>query len=240
MKVLSGMMKSLIIGLAALLGGCNLPGAPEVRYRVIVEVERGGVVHTGSSVWSWSLKRPRVALASPHNGKFQGEAVAVDLGDGQTLFAILRGDDAAQGAAQMIPERVFGNIGRSVRGEPRRFGSDRVRDLRDIASRTGERREIDCRVNPSWCPMLVTFRDIEDPTTVGQVDPFALDKTFGAGLRLKRILVELTDEPVTHGIEKRLDWLSSQSGALLKRPKRVSIREMPLAGRLTEGDFWRG
>jgi hypothetical protein len=179
-------------------------------------------------------------LASPYNGKFQGEAVAVELGDGQTLFAILRGGDDDQGAVQMIPERLFGDIGRSVRGEPAQFRSDRVRDMRDIASRTGERRELDCRASPSWCPMLVTFRDVEDPTTVGQVEPFALDKAFGAGVRLKRILVELTGDPVTHGIEKRLDWLSSQSGALLKRPKRVSIREMPLAGRLTEGDFWRG
>ena len=62
------------------------------------------------------------------------------------------------------------------------------------------------RVFADW-PMLVTFRDVRDPTSVERVDPAALDKSFGPGVRLRRITVAVTDDPVTTGIEKRLGWL---------------------------------
>ncbi|WP_066268991.1 hypothetical protein [Blastomonas sp. CCH3-A3] len=58
-------------------------------------------------------------------------------------------------------------------------------------------------------PMLVRFRDINDPTTVERVDPDALAASFGEGVKLRRVTVQLTDDPVTKGIEKRLKWLDS-------------------------------
>ena len=219
------------------LSGCGFLGSPEVHYKVTVEVDDGAVVRSGASVWSWTLSRPTIALASAYNGEFEGEAVAIDLHDGRTLFAILRGSRGDEGAVQMIPERLFGDTGRAIGGEPKQFGGDRVKDLRDIASRKGERRELDCKVQPDLCPMFVTFRDIERPLTVTAVDPQALDKSFGPGVRLRRVLIEVTDEPVTRGIEKRLEWLPSQVGALVKGPRNIPVGKMPLAGRLHEGDF---
>lgn len=57
-------------------------------------------------------------------------------------------------------------------------------------------------------PLLVTFTDITDPTTVNQVDPTNLAATFGPGVSLKRITLQITDEPVTEGkIESVLGWL---------------------------------
>ena len=53
----------------------------------------------------------------------------------------------------------------------------------------------------------MTFRDIRDPKSVERVDPAALDKSFGAGVTLRRITVAVTNDPVTTGIEKRLGWL---------------------------------
>lgn len=239
-----GLGRSVKMGALTLLAALGaLPAcsrAAEVHYKITVEIVDGGALRSGSSVWSWRLDEPSVPLASPYSGRFDGEAVPIDLRSGRAVFAILRGAEGDQGAAQMIPERLFGDIGRHDRGEPARFGFDRLRNVRDIASRLGEQLAMDCRANPGWCPMLVTFRDIKDPQTVEQVDPLALDKVFGRDVRLARILIELTDEPVTRRIEKRLGWLRGQSGALLKRPKGVHIGEMPLAGRLTEGDFWQG
>lgn len=60
-------------------------------------------------------------------------------------------------------------------------------------SRLREARVID----PRHCPALVTFPDINDPVTVTKVDPDNLAATFGPGVSLKRITLELTDEPVT-------------------------------------------
>ena len=59
----------------------------------------------------------------------------------------------------------------------------------------------------SHYPLLVTFTDIIDPTTVKVVDPDNLAETFGPGASLKRITLEITDEPVTEGkIESVLGW----------------------------------
>jgi len=145
-----------------------------------------------------------VALGKPYGGQFRGEAVAVDLSGGRTLFAILRGQDGDQGSAKLLPERFFGDIWRDATGQPKRFGSDRIADLYDIASRVGERRVIDCTLQPGWCPMLVRFADPDDPKSVAQVDPEDLEASFGAGVKLHRMTVEITDEPVTTGLSARL------------------------------------
>ena len=194
-----------VLGGALVVGACRVfKKEAEVHYRVTVAVDDNGTVRSGSSVWSWTLKEAGVALASPYDGKFQGEAVAVDLPGGRTLFAILRGMDGQTGMAELMPERLFGDTGRVARGEPRQFAPDRVADLRDVASRIGEVATLDCGEHPDWCPMLVTFADESDPTSVRKVEPGNLAAQFGPGVRLQSITVELTDDPVTTGIEERL------------------------------------
>jgi hypothetical protein len=66
--------------------------------------------------------------------------------------------------------------------------------------------------------MLVTFEDLTDPSSVLAVNPDDLSATFGDGISLKRITVELTDDPVTHGIVQRLKWLPDVHGALVHVP----------------------
>jgi hypothetical protein len=69
-------------------------------------------------------------------------------------------------------------------------------------------------------PLLVRFRDIDDPKSVEEVDPLDIGKSFGAGAELVRATIEIvpvgiwplnsfgiTGEPITTGIEKRLSWL---------------------------------
>ncbi|HBM06154.1 MAG TPA: hypothetical protein DD369_11230, partial [Erythrobacter sp.] len=73
-------------------------------------------------------------------------------------------------------------------------------------------------------PMLVTFGDLDDPASVERVDPDDLAATFGEGVRLKRITVQITDDPVTSGIEQRLGWLGN-------------IREMNLSNEDFPEDF---
>jgi hypothetical protein len=62
---------------------------------------------------------------------------------------------------------------------------------------------------PGAWPMLVRFRDIRDPKSVEPVDPEHLDRSFGPGVTLRRFTVELTDDSVTTGIEKRLAWVKN-------------------------------
>ena len=55
---------------------------------------------------------------------------------------------------------------------------------------------------------------------VQRVDPANLAASFGPGIRLKRITVEVTDDDVTTGIEKRLQWLPKHRGTLKRNPPR--------------------
>jgi hypothetical protein len=193
-----------LVGLSLMSGACG--NSAEVRYKVTVEVDDRGTSRSGSSVMSFKLLKPTVALVSPYNAEFKGEAVAVDLGNRQVLFALLKDENGNSGTVQMWPEKVFENLS---------SGSERIRNIRRIASNEGHSRELprffpaisDSREPFMNYPLLVRFRDLDRPETIEAVDPEALDKAFGAGVKLKRILVQITDDPVTDGIKQRLPWL---------------------------------
>jgi hypothetical protein len=63
--------------------------------------------------------------------------------------------------------------------------------------------------------MLVTFGNLRDPMSVTEVDPANLSAQFGEGVRLRRITVQVTDDDVTEGIERRLGWLKTLHGGYL-------------------------
>lgn len=184
--------------LAALaLTACNpFAGSETFRYRLTVEVETPEGLKTGSSVIEVSVTQTgKNSLATPEargiRFKQRGEAVAVDLPGGRTLFALLdRADGIAQAA--LNPPRYRHDV---------EYGYVKsIRDMKDI--------EAAGLVPRAAYPMLVTFTDIADPASVERVDPGDLAASFGPGVSLKRITVEVTDEPVTTGIEKRLGWLT--------------------------------
>ncbi len=87
--------------------------------------------------------------------------------------------------------------------------------------------------------MLVTFGDLDDPTSVEEVDPDDLGATFGEGNSLRRITVQITDDPVTTGIEKRLEWLSEYPEPRLDPEYRGSTNPN-LSQSLWHGDFRKG
>jgi hypothetical protein len=53
-----------------------------------------------------------------------------------------------------------------------------------------------------------------------KVDPADLERDYGAGVKLKRVFVQITDDDVTTGIEKRLVWVTTHRGSLAYSGKR--------------------
>lgn len=223
-------------GLAMVLSACS--NNAEVRYKVTVEVDDNGMQRTGSSVMSFALSKPTVALVSPYNAKFRGEAVAVDLGNGRTLFALLVDEQGDGGGIQMLPERLFRDLS---------SGSERVRNIKDIASNEGLVRDVprfwpaisDSREPMVQYPLLVRFRSPDQPESIEAVAPDALEQAFGPGVRLKRITAEITDAPVTDGIKRRLPWLAEVGrvrGTLIPNPPRFLKDSTPVQ-RVNPGDF---
>lgn len=205
------------------------------RYRLTVEVETPQGLRTGSSVIEVDVSQTgENAWATPEarglRFKICGEAVAVDLPNGQVLFALLSGEDSPQRAAG-LPYAAL---------DPPDFEGefDYIKKTRTLERTDG------LGVVPSNVyPMLVTFGDLADPASVERVDPADLAASVGEGVRLKRITVQMTDDPVTTGIEKRLEWLPEVSGSIAPIP--VKSRPplgtaLPLHATLTEMDFERG
>jgi hypothetical protein len=146
--------------LAFALSACGT--APEVHYRMTIEVDTPEGLKTGSSVWAWRIAKG--GLGNPYSGRFRGQAITVDLGERGTLFGLLlgcgAGGEPVTGAMQLLPERVFGDLGRGIRGEAKRH-QDRISDVSDISRRVGAIAEIDCSqsgTTAASCPLLVTFR----------------------------------------------------------------------------------
>jgi len=166
----------------------------------------------------------------------RGEAVAVDMPGGQTLFALLRSENEVGWASSimfLLSPRYQGDDGyeRTVYAIRRHKG---VRELPYVKPVAGG------RIKRDGYPMLVTFDDLSDPTSVKKVDPFDLAATFGEGVELKRITVQVTDDSVTTGIVERLPWLPRVRGALVHLPiddYPPTGTSLPLHNALTEMNF---
>lgn len=227
--------------LAALsLAGCGLVNdVPDYRYRLTVEVETPDGLRTGSSVIEVSTSiASEYSIPTPGAVYFRarGEAVAVDLGEGRTLFALLRSTGNVDWA---------GNLMIRLAPTSRKIGREGVLERYNAMLRMREprvlpryfRNEGHLSNVPAW-PMLVTFGDLDDPTSVELVDPDDFAASFGEGVSLKRITVQVTDDPVTTGIEERLGWLGEYPEPSLDPDH--GPRDFSLPATLHHGDFRQG
>jgi hypothetical protein len=225
-----GVLGLLAGGVAMLLSACG--SRHRVRYKMTVEVDTPQGTRTGSAV--------REVIADPGSNSFpfgenkgsrylNGEAVAVDLPGGRTLFALLTSASNHVDYAKSLPSQVMG------------WGSEE--GLQDGVLELWPRVPVKPHENPKYAvpahlPMLVAFRDIADPKTVEKVEPANLAAHFGAGVRLKRISVEVTGEPVTTGIDERLKWLGPHPEPRLDSSYKGSTNPT-LPEKLAHGDFRR-
>ena len=211
--------------------------APDYRYRLTVEVETPEGVKTGSSVIEVQQSVGRTTMGGFNQRIFyktRGEAVAVDLPDGRTLYALLRSGGDVEWAVRVIP-----------------FLSPDAGDdnpLDDVLLLKGKKElprkwsAVGPLNNASAYPMMVTFGDEADPTSVVQVDPDDLAATFGEGVKLKRITAELTDDPVTTGIEARLGWMNDYRKKWLNGEPYIAedLTTNELTAHLSAGSFSTG
>lgn len=209
---------------AALLVGCS--DSETLRYRLTVEVETPQGTRSGSSVIEVLVleQRGETYIGNQVRLRARGEAPAVDLPNGQVLFALLRSETQVD-AANVYPWYAFN----PPCGEGHEWGVYAARWMRE--------RELSGPLPKGRYPMLVTFGDLNDPTSVAKVAPDNLAASFGEGVSLKRITVELTDDPVTTGIEERLGWLQSLWPNNLNSDRFEDFDKPELAARLSPNSF---
>ncbi|MCQ9147740.1 hypothetical protein [Ochrobactrum sp. BTU2] len=203
--------------LALALAGCGNSYEWNQKVTVVVETPQGE--RSGSSVMhvTWSGGVPFIVGDARGGGyKLRGEAPAVDLGGGRYLFALLRGMEG-------LLHEVF--VG----------GRGGMADARSsIAGATG-RQDVPARLYP----MLVTFANVSNPTSVRRVDHDDLAAAFGLGYSLKAITLEITKDPVTAGpLEKLLGWLGPHPEPKLG-PATGGTTNIPFYRMVSHGDFIR-
>ncbi|MBA3967765.1 MAG: hypothetical protein H0X47_18690 [Nitrospirales bacterium] len=210
----------LLVLVGSTLGYCYVPSYTW-HQKMTVEVEVDGQVYIGSSVVEMTVSGHPALL--PEIGvrdlAIRGEAVMVGLPMNRSLFALLTYDAFLTG-------KVFHDLTGGVVSAPEKGWAREIRKVRETRA-----------LDQKDYPLLVTFTDLTDPTTVKQVDPGNLAATFGPGVSLKRITLEITDEPVTEGkIEQLLPCLRSGKDCVPLN------RELPYGhpmSNILNNAFWR-
>lgn len=183
-----GAVAALLAGLYGCAGQAH-----SYRYRLTVDVETPQGVRTGSTVREIEWIPQGSLSATEFTTRQKGEAVAVDLPGGETLFVLMDVDGH---------EAIRAAVGQGAQNDVKmlldRASADREVYVYPPASALRSR-------NLSY-PRLVRFRDLADPKTAEFVPPDDLASAFGPGVSLKRIALQIVDEPVSNDIPRRLPW----------------------------------
>ena len=201
----------VVVFIGVSLGYCYVGLAQYIWHqKMTIEVEVNGQLYTGSSVVKVRVKESEPLtkqLGYPLQFGAKGEAAYVELPGRRYLFALLGGGPSDSG-----PQTNALNI---FQDQLPRKGLERFALLSKSRFKTD--------IPRSHYPLLVAFMDINDPNSVREIDPDNLAATFGLGVSLKRITLEITDEPVTEGkIESVLGWWLAQ-GTEKKGPPSLRV-----------------
>lgn len=212
------------------------------RYKVTVNIDTPEGIKTGSAVREfsncacWIDLLPLPDAGNPPDD-FKGEAVVIDLGERGVVFAVMGTDDY----------RTY-YTAFPIKGASTPSGILKYNFMDDKK----------VTLNPTQYPLMVTFTDIKDPKTVTPVyrvvgttvpsspnytydveDKF--EELFGAGVTLKDITIETTNERVTWQVEKQLPWIPFYYNRMLDGLTHNTIKsEYPLANSLASGAFSTG
>jgi hypothetical protein len=159
------------------------------------------------------------------------------------LFALLKADTDSRSNPESIVLRAFNFDGGAFPGTS---VEDGLKQLRRLFGR----RELPL----TSLPLLVRFRDLNDPKTVEGVDPLDIGSAFGLNARLVRATMTIvsagiwplnqlgiTGEPITNGIDRKLNWLPQHYNIKFDGQRyESSSSPLRLANSLASGAFKAG
>ncbi len=184
---------------------------PDHKFRLTLEVETPDGVKSASGVYSVT---PNRGYGGSNTGetagpKTKGEALFVDLGGGKNVVALLAvGTEPTDlDATNYIAMRAFNAAGRKVQ----------FRDMKKTAAMSA------VPVPAANAPVLVTFKDLNDPASMRVLTSDNMQELLGHGVKLHGMMVStvangvwpldvggMLGEPVSRGIEQKLPWLKGE------------------------------
>lgn len=210
----------LVAGSAIGLTGCGAYGGASYRFRMTVEADTPQGQLTGSSVYEVSAKK-MLRLTSEEragSGGTRGQALILDLHNGPvfvTLKMPVAGDHLGTRATKaLLPQTRSGDIDANLAAVSELGGW--------FAAHKAELPRED------W-PLMVRFRDINDPGSVERVEP--------GSIGVKRLLLETTSDDLSVGIQETLPWLTRIDGSLTRRLSAPDPSNPPFSAQIRGGDF---
>ncbi|MEH2524893.1 MULTISPECIES: hypothetical protein [unclassified Bradyrhizobium] len=212
---------SAVLAVALALAGCGR--SESYRYKLTLAVNTADGVKRGSSVAEVTF----FEVSIPARGimhKLRGEALYLDLGPGAPPLIALIGRQTQPSSRQWRPTTQLSRLYDIP------LSADVMDTLAQIARKRGAR-----TIAPNELPDLVTFANVNDPSTVTEVDPNNLQATLAPGVNWNEITLEVTDEPITKGIEEKLPWIPYYSCFMLDGARYQD--KNTLANSLSTADF---
>lgn len=166
--------------------------------KMTVQVEVDGKTYSGSSV-SYVFWRQNDSFSAMHGPAWvsgvKGEAVVIELPENKYLFALLSYAGNTEYTANLATRVMASEPKHRVWGE---------NAFRAVLEKKGKAPLV---LSEDHYPLFVTFKDIKDPASVERYLPYR-DDAWQSNIKLKKITLEITDEPVTRGrVEKVLGWI---------------------------------
>lgn len=219
-------------GSASLLTGCGRSRA-RLRYRLTLEVQTPSGVKTGSSVLECTLYGPSmIPLPGDIGGSGNiGEAPTVDLGSGRFLFAVL---------ADPLYRRDMFSIVSKVLAYPELKLGPPDEGTQDRMNKAAAAKSSAVLARQDY-PMLVTFADVNNPSSIAEVRPDNLAAAFGAGYSLTRITFDAVDAktPLATGFSDRFPAIANHRGYFRTRQPNTP-RDQDLEASLGALSFFTG
>jgi len=207
-KIVISILAVLIVVVASIsfgVGDLYLSGT--WRYKMTVEIETPEGIKTGSSVREMGNSASSSFIPEVGNpADVRGEAVVLDLGARGVLFALI---------SHKSDHEFYDTF-----PVPSGKGGATPEGIKYYASLPVGTKGIVNPGMPGGYPNLVTFKDVNDPKSVTLVQEWErtrgqslghqfklkndrMEEFFGEGVKLKKITIEITDEPVTWGVVKK-------------------------------------
>ena len=216
-------MRSLLLLSLVLLSGCSQWEEPQ-RWLVTVEVETPEGLITGRGVVETQY-RPRHevihTMDSPQR-RLLGEAIAVETSHGIVFALLNREGDYGFYRSQM---NVFG-WAPGLDGRLRRFQiypaktpeeraaakaiGDRHERSRDQIKRAIAERQSFELLEEGW-PRFILLPDDADPKSAVALAPTGTHEAAAGEIRVRRVTVQETEEPITRTLAARLPWLTTEA-----------------------------
>ncbi|PCI57010.1 MAG: hypothetical protein COB36_01710 [Alphaproteobacteria bacterium] len=179
-----------------------------LRYRLTVNIKTPEGIKSGSTVQG--IHYPLAFIKNTYNpaskGIPNGEAAYIDLGERGVIFAIMPAPSSAR-------HRFFGLIRSVFPTVPTVYGQYRYKE---VLHHYNDLRNVKDEISSAHYPMLIRFRDINDPQTIEVVYQVKrgetidrIEEVFGQGVSIESMFLEMTDDPLEWKLDNKLSWIET-------------------------------